>query len=423
VPNNDLDVWARPISKGNEPKKQPNELKAMKQIRPAYLAGDVLHYLFLLPDGKCPHLEVLRSAARSITHLGWGVDMAVGDASVLDAEQTTRLDGVRWRPSSTGGTPLRVPKVGTLDDLIRKHTDFLNRVTHEGFRPVPPLRTFDIVRYRRNTDPLPRPHAVFKLVDDNEDMVAYSHARLVHIAGMVRHAAIKLMKHSPAHDLRGESPEKWVERYVAGHQLPSDEADSRPHTQFSYVPLPSVGHAHTNPAIRRVMIVAPLGDESWLEHLAWRLDGWQLEPLPGTTLPPGTHLESIPHERRDGVRDAYTAESQSWASVTPVILPGHDDHKPTKTRRLIEVALRQSGVEQACEFEWSAFSRFPKSLSAHKYDRHKRPTGYIRPAHLLSQTAVHLTLRFANGVQIPGPLNIGAGRHCGFGLMAAVDPR
>jgi CRISPR-associated protein Csb2 len=33
VPNNDLDVWATPISKGNEPKKQPNELKTMKTVQ------------------------------------------------------------------------------------------------------------------------------------------------------------------------------------------------------------------------------------------------------------------------------------------------------------------------------------------------------------------------------------------------------
>jgi CRISPR-associated protein Csb2 len=39
----------------------------------------------------------------------------------------------------------------------------------------------------------------------------------------------------------------------------------------------------------------------------------------------------------------------------------------------------------------------------------------------MSQTAVHLTLRFNDNLQVPGPLAIGAGRHCGFGLMAAVD--
>jgi len=104
--------------------------------------------------------------------------------------------------------------------------------------------------------------------------------------------------------------------------------------------------------------------------------------------------------------------------VTPVILPGHDDHKPDKTRGLIEKALRQAGIAVACDFEWSSLSRFPKSLTAHRYDKNKRPAGYRRPKHLEGLTAVHLVLRFADSVTVPGPLTIGAGRHCGLGLMA-----
>jgi len=121
---------------------------------------------------------------------------------------------------------------------------------------------------------------------------------------------------------------------------------------------------------------------------------------------------------KDTVSYLYTQPANAWASVTPVILPGHDDHKPEKTRKLIEKALAQSGIEQPCEFEWSAFSRFPKSLSAHKCDRHKRLTGYIRPDHLRTQTAVHLMLRFNDDVNVPGPLAVGAGRHCGLGVLA-----
>ena len=174
------------------------------------------------------------------------------------------------------------------------------------------------------------------------------------------------------------------------------------------------------------MIVAPLGDEAWLDHLAERLDGQPLEPLPGTTLPPGTYLQRIPDKRQDRVRDAYTGESRSWASFTPVILPGHDDRKPDKTRKLILKALAQSGIDQPCEFEWGAFSAFPKSYSADKYVRDesardgKRLVGYVRPDHLLHQIAVHLRLRFDDPV--PGPIVIGAGRHCGFGLLARTDP-
>ncbi len=131
-------------------------------------------------------------------------------------------------------------------------------------------------------------------------------------------------------------------------------------------------------------------------------------------------LVPMPRQTRDGVVRCYTEPANVWHSFTPVILPGHDDHRPDKTRKLIEKALQQSGIDQPCEFEWSAFSQFPKSFSALKYDRNGRPAGYIRPDHLLSKTAIHLMLHFKEGLSMPGPLVIGAGRHCGLGLLAAI---
>jgi len=240
--------------------------------------------------------------------------------------------------------------------------------------------------------------------------------------------AIEMMKdHPPSkRDLRGIEPADWVRAYVAGHQSKEDKDAGAQHTQFSYVPLQSIGMNHTDPGVRRVMIVAPIGDDAWLKHLAERLDGELLKPLPNTTLPVGTRLQRIADNKRDGVRDGYIDASNVWASVTPVILPGHDDHKPEKTRKLIEKALAQSGIDLPCEFEWSAFSQFRKMLPAHKYRKDpndpskKTPINYIRPDHLLDQSAVHLKITFANGLQVPGPITIGAGRHCGFGLMAAV---
>lgn len=420
VPDNTAELLV-PAWKKGEVDKVPKRTE--KVVRPVHLLGEAVHYLYILPDGKCPYRDVLRSAARSMTHLGWGIDMAVGNVDILNADQAAQLDGVRWHPSSAG-KPLRVPIIGTLDDLVRKHTEFLNRVSGDAFCPVPPLRAFDVVRYRRHTDPLSHPHAVFRLLDDNEDTVPYPHAKLIHLAGMVRHAAIERMKRVPPRNLRGFTPEQWVDQYVAGHAPRNGEPEGRPHRQFSYVPLPSVGHVHTDPAIRRVMVVAPLGDEDWLEHLAERLDGELLQPLPNTKLPEGTRLRRVSDRQKDGVRDAYTRDAREWASFTPVILPGHDDHKPAKTERLILKALTQSGIDQPCEFEWSAFSQFPKSYSAHKYVRDesardgRRIVGYLRPDHVRDQTAVHLLLRFAH--HVPGPLTLGAGRHCGFGLMAAV---
>jgi CRISPR-associated protein Csb2 len=288
-----------------------------------------------------------------------------------------------------------------------------------------------------------RPIAVFKLIDGNDDTVAYSQSKLIHIVGMVKHLAIERMTlyPPPPRDLRGRTAEQWIDQYVAGHQSPESKATNAPHTQFSYIPLQSIGNPNTDPGIRRVMIVAPLGDDFWLEHLARYLDDQPLKPLPNTTLAPGTRLERIDDHHKDGVRDAYLGASVTWASVTPVILPGHDDHKPTKTRSLIRKALQQSGVEQPCEFEWSAFSQFRKMLPAHKYRKDpndpskKILINYVRPNHLLDLSAVHLTIRFGqredpndekshwipSAIPIPGPLTIGAGRHCGFGLMAAIN--
>jgi CRISPR-associated protein Csb2 len=245
---------------------------------------------------------------------------------------------------------------------------------------------------------------------DNGRLFSYPQDRLIHIAGMVRHLAIEAMERSRSRDV----DEDWVKTYVAGHA----RAGGTEHRQFSYLPLPSIGHAQADQSVRRVMIAAPLGGDQVLLDLAMLLDGQQLRPTPETKL---DHPPTLVRVRGDKVARFYTQSANAWASVTPVILPGHDDQKPGKTRKLVEKALAQSGVEQQCEFEVSPFSYFRKSLSAHKYGRDKRPCGYIRPDHLLTQSAVHLKLRFTGALEVPGPLVIGAGRHCGFGLMAGVD--
>ncbi len=406
VPDNTADLLV-PAWKKGEITKQAKRTE--KVVRPTHLDGDAVHYLYPLPNGHCPHLDVLTAAARSITHLGWGIDMVAANATIMSSEQVAALAGHRWQPTRVGGTPLRVPTEGTLDDLMRKHEAFLNRLSSDGFRPVPPLKVFRVCGYRRDAEPLQRPYRVFELRRADGGRFRYPHRKLIHIAGMVRHLAIEAMKASPPTGLGSD----WVETYIAGHAT----EDAPEHRQLSYLPLPSIGHIHTDPGVRRIMIVAPLGDDVWLDHVARHLAGRMLEPLRGDEFA-GKDPPLLVPVRHDIVARRYTQPANAWASVTPVILPGHDDHKPAKTRRLIEKALAQSGVDQPCDFEWSAFSRFPKSLSAHKYDRDKRPTGYIRPDYLLSQTAVHLKLRFHDGLKVPGPLTIGAGRHCGLGVLA-----
>ena len=436
VPDNVADKVAASWSKGRDA--DIAAYRTEKDVRPMHLSGEAIHYLYPLPNGQCPYSDVLTAAARSITHLGWGVDMVAADASIMPSEQVVALVGHRWQPTPVGGTPLRVPTEGTLDDLMRKHEAFLKRLSGDGFRPVPPLRVFQMHGYQRDDEPLRCPYRVFELRRTDGGRFRYSHRKLIHIAGMVRHLAIEAMKKSLP---RGVDEDCWIETYIAGHRRGSkpetlkrnkciDDANndkqheeivaSDRHRQLSYLPLPSVGHQHTDPGVRRIMIVAPVGDDAWLDHVARHLAGQMLEPLQGDEFAGRAPPLLVP-VRHDNIARFYTQPANTWASFTPVILPGYDDHKPEKTHRLLEKALVQSGIEQPCQFEWSAFSRFPKSFSAHKYDKNKKPTGYIRPNHLLMWTAVHLKLRFKDGVKVPGPLAIGAGRHCGLGLMARID--
>jgi CRISPR-associated protein Csb2 len=414
-------------------RKLNGSVRAAKDFRPHRLEaiGDdlpAIHYVYPLGATTADPAELLaaiRPAVRSIHFLGWGIDQVIADATLLEST-SQQLAGEHWAPTPRGGKRLRVHRIGSLDALTVRHGRFLSRLVSGDWTPVPPLAAMDQVRYRRDVDPISRPHAVFKLIDENDDTVTYPQSKLVHIAGMVKHLAIETMKTNSPRDLRGRTPDEWVDSYVAGHETKENKDRGAPHAQLSYIPLQSIGNPNTDPGVRRVMVVAPVGDDAWLEHLVARLDGALLEPLPATKLPAGTRLERIDDHRRDGVRDAYLRASTTWASVTPVILPGHDDRKPEKTRSLLLKALQHSGIEQPCTFEWSAFSHFRKMLTAHKYRKDPNdPTkkmliNYIRPDHLLDQTAVHVLLTFANGLAIPGPVTLGAGRHYGFGLMAAI---
>jgi len=431
VPNNDGDEWPdRQDRLGTKP-----TIATLVLLKPD--EKPEIHYVWNITNrGECPTAGIER-AARSLTTLGWGIDMAFADARQATVAEIAELKGIRWYPKkgadSFRGT-LRVPTYDaggvecTLSDLRHCHSTFMNRIERgEPLKTVDKPRVFDRVLYTGVGRPVGRPYRLLRIeCDDEVKRFSYPQSRLVHIAGMVKHIAIETMKRNPPRDLRGRTPDEWVDSYVAGHQSIENKDAGTPHTQFSYIPLQSIGNPNTDPGVRRVMIIAPIGDDAWLEHLARHLDGALLRPLPSTKLRPGTRLERIDDHRNDGVRDAYVRASVTWASVTPVILPGHDDRKPEKTRLLILKALQHSGIEQPCTFEWSAFSRFPKMLPAHKYRKNpddpsrKIPINYIRPDHLCDQTAVHLTLTFAKGLEVPGPVTIGAGRHCGFGAMAAV---
>ncbi len=428
VPNNAMDLVAKAWSKGEYFGKKDNNPathRTMKIICPIHmLEGDTVHYLWHLTEyssGKKEMFGRLVSAVERIHAVGWGIDTVVSNARILTPEHTTKLSGVQWKPCNSGINALRTPLPGTLDALRDRHTSFLKRVDRMNtyYSPVEPLSCFKVTHYCSPDDSLGFPYIIFQLRNDDDTFFSYPQGRLIHLAGMMRHVALDVMKTSAPPWIK--NVEEWLDTYVAGHV----RSGHGKHRQLSYVPLPSIGHRHADHYVRRMMITAPIGDEQMLKHLASRISGHQLKPECKEDGGRSEFAEMSPptlvRVSRDNVSDRYTQPTDIWASVTPVILPGHTDRNSAKTVKLIQKALTQSGIEQPCTYEWREMSWYPKSLSSHKFNRNKKQFGYIRPDHLLSLSAVHLKIRFKDKLSIAGPLLIGAGRHCGLGVFAALD--
>ncbi len=422
VPNNSGDLMTAAWARGDTETSMA-KFRVEKDVRPTHLAGDAVHYLFPLA-GPCPHFEVLREAARSITHLGWGIDMVAGDAAILSDEDVAKLPGEVWRPTQDAtGTALRVPKVGTLDALMEKHQAFLHRLTAEGFKPVPPLGVFDVVHYRRATDPAPRPFAAFSILQpDASGFRPFDTQRKAReVAGMVRCAMAKRA------EAQGWPPDR-IKSFVQGH---GDEKVGQAVTddRLMFLPLPSITPLKVE-SVRRVIVASPPG--SRVREIQQMLAGADL--IRDGETEPVAILSLLPQS--DKCVKPYSRPSRAWSTVTPVLLPGYDD--PAHLRRklkdnsdpvvqkrclerldhrtldLLKKAFRHAGfapelVEQM-QIEWRRGGfRAGVDLASR----------YCPPKNLAKFPAYHVRVRFPHS--IPGPLAVGAGRYRGFGLFAAED--
>lgn len=417
VPDNTGDKVAKSWSGGRDA--DLAEYRTEKDIRPIHLEGEAVHYLYPLADGRCPHLEDLCTAARSLTHLGWGVDMVVGNAEVISEEEVAKLSGERWGPVlDSSGTALRVPVEGTLADLQSKHEAFLNRVSDDRLKPVPPLSAMRVVTYRRDIEMARRPIASFQLLTlDGEKMRPFGSTRGLHVAAMLRHLAANAAKES-------QWPQTEIDRFILGHGEDRSTAQHVPVGQhrFAYLPLPSiesrgVGNSRVIGSIRRVILTS--FSDQYGDKLDWArraLSGWEL--IQESDRKPQAVISVLPNS--DRMVTCYTKLSDVWSTVTPVILPGRDDRDSRKTESLLRKAICHAGFSKAladnAEIEWRQVGFWPGTDLAHRY---------MKPDHLSKFPAVHVQIKWRDSnrqsIQVPGPIAVGGGRFVGLGLFAAMD--
>jgi CRISPR-associated protein Csb2 len=426
VPHNAMDLVGKQWSRGAEGSE--SEHRTMKSVRPCRLPEDAaVHYVWRL-DGDEGVAPELIDAAKGVVALGWGIDLAIGNAMVVDGEQLARLMGPLklWEPRQGGRCELRVPVTGTLDDLERRHAAFLARTTlaDPTLRPPPALATFDIVGYARADHPPTVDVAGFLLMRATSDNLRpFDLARQgMVVAGMLRHTVRVAAERAGWDDAR-------VRASVLGH-------GARNEARLLLVPAPTIEPRERGgekvSEVRRVLVFSTepgSTDTAWAQRA---LGGMELvDEKTG-------HVQAVlaATSLRDRVFRRYLTEGRTWVTVTPVVLPGFDDPGgvreklrkvlPPEERKLllgrlarrrealVRKALRHAGFGD--ELAFSAQIEMRETAFIAGLERASR---YAVPSHLAQAPRFHVRLTWP--VRVPGPICIGSGRFSGLGLFVSVN--
>jgi CRISPR-associated protein Csb2 len=425
VPHNAMDLVGKQWVRGDEG--NAAEHRTMKNVRPHRLPEHaVVHYAWQM-DGDEVVAPALIAAARGVVALGWGVDLVLGDGAIVDAAQLAELSVSLklWEPRTDGRRELRTPMKGTLDDLERRHAAFLSRTSFADptLRPPPALSSFAITNYARADQQRVPSIAGFTLMRvESDSFRAFDAARRgMAVAGMLRHAVRTAAE-------RAGWDEARVRASVLGHGR-----DNEP--RLLLVPVPSIEHrghgAEKAGAVRRVMLFSTderSNDTAWA---ARALGGMELIDEKSGEVQAVLAATS----GNDRGLKRYVSESYTWATVTPVVLPGHDDPGGLREKlhnakggeeqksllarlmkrreALVRKALRHAGLGDELAFSAQIETRQTGFVAGVE-----KASRYAVPSHLAASARLHVRLTWP--VKVAGPLCVGRGRFSGLGLFATV---
>lgn len=441
VPNNTMDAVAKAWCRGNDSNvgdANPATHRTMKTVRPTWMRdGDTVHYLWTLEepvsDAVQGHANVLCTLAADVSAIGWGLDLAVGHGAVAPAAEPQALAGQHWYPSGSTDDGLRLPVAGTLDVLLNRFARFQSRLHGATLDAPPPMAAYQLVCYRRASDPLPRPVTAFTLLKpDASGFRPFDTVRGVIVAGLARHATRVVAQ-------RAGWDEERINRFVLGHGE-ADEAVGVGPRRFAYLPLPTLEARGATlqgvvGSVRRLML-ASFDHTCEPEHVWVRraLSGQELVSEGGDVV---ALLSLVP--RSDRVVRRYLESASSWATVTPVVLPGYDD--PSHLRRRLkgdldageqqELIARLGNRTEALLRKAIIHAGFSPVLAEHA-TLDWRQVGFLPGADLASRYRVpdhlrrfprmHVRLQWRDDsgrpLQVPGPVCVGGGRFYGLGLFA-----
>ena len=305
VPNNDDDVAMRAAAAGVAASvidKARRERFTGLDVWRRVVTGPVT-YRWRFPEEDAEQARAVAGMAQDLYRLGRGEDFAWGVAVVKETGAIAA--GLTWQPTrvlSEGAAQLQVPMRGSLDSLIDREHARAQRITRRDY--VDRAVQFEEVAYASDAPSTSRLFRLYQLRSlDGRRLVSWPQHDAITVAAMVRHALVQAHERSDA-ALRG---------FAVGHPVTDRPASER----LSWLPLPSLGHAHVDGRIRRLMVVAPRDTAGDMFERA--VYGLHFSTLVRDSRPAAMLVET---DEIEGAAQPYVATSRVWASVTPLILPG-----------------------------------------------------------------------------------------------------
>lgn len=417
VPNNDLDA-----KQGDH--RRIGEIRTKKPIQPLLFDSDVPFLFCWRLDEQIENESEVRKMcelARGIYQLGRTVDAAWAWGEVLsDDELAERLRSHRGpvKHPSAGRGNIECPTPGSLASLIARHADLSRRYAMTADGKGQTFRRRSKPKWRLVSYEGAATRICFDLIDrETTTFMPWPTTHTLTLVTTVRDTAVsRLVKALPDHET--EVKQTLVGRKANGKNAGPTSARVR------IVPLPSIGHEHADQQIRRLLIEIPSGCPLRADDVIWAFSGQTLS----------VHGRAVDLVRSQAHRqlEHYGIEaraSRHWQTVTPVALSSSPRRRiePNKQKRrdedlkgaaerrfeqeLAASAIRQSLRHADVRTNVSSVrvQREPFSGRGHRTDDFAAEPRFNK--HVLW----HVELEFA--VPIKGPLVIGDGRFCGFGLM------
>jgi len=422
VPNNDLDAV------GGDPRRIA-EVRAAKRIQPVLLATDApLMYAWPFEDGH-EHATSICAFAERLHTLGRGVDPAYARGEVLSwREAEDRLLGhghAIARPVQSGAKPEdpTCPVEGSLDSLKARQTASVTRFLREpdgiSFRQ-PPKSRYKTVAYDR-----PATRLLFDLRPStgNRPFRSVSQELATELTLGVRDLAIaRLCKAFPdrareiEYVLGGDSP-----RPTGAEHATLVGADDR---RVRFVPLPTIGHQHADPSIRRIMVMVPPNCPLGVRDVAWALTGQVIETLDWTDPQSGEVLAEtilVPSEDDTMLRHyGVDRKARVWQTVTPVALAIERPKGRISGAERANDEARTAGSLMNSLHELGIDTRgLSVRVQPEPFHAKGARSDAFRAAPFRRRALRHVELSFLDPVT--GPLILGAGRFHGLGLFAPSE--